>query len=913
MINEEWAKNPLLSIVHAKSHAEKKVKVIYAWQYSFIIVFIMHPLIAFLSFIFSPSDDWLLKQSYQLLIDPSRLPEAVQSYWDLSKQYPTMAQNEDGAKENVDALALSLWAEILKKQGNANEATFWLTQMANDPSLPKEITNDVALNLGETYLAKGDLDKAFEKFNSILNNPHSNRSFDARTNLLICHLAKNDLTSAETQAHELLTMTSAESELGRASFPLGLLAYSLKKYEDSKKYFSLTEKDPRSEYFLGLTYRQLNEPYLALTTFQNLKKDSDKELWRQLADFQIAETFFALKDFQLARAACEKGLTSNPIDFVKDRLEFRLASIDVKQKYFDAAVVKLTPLLEKKNIYPERVAALMAESLIKVGKNKDLNRLLANSMGKKASAQSSYELAWTALFNKNPEESAAFAEQGLEEHFDLEYTPRILLVQALAYEHLGREAEALATFQTIADRFPKSEAAVHATHWTTLAYMRAGRFREMVTHGSHLWAQLPQEIKKINPDTAYWLGEAHLKLNRFEDADKYFRDFLIKAEPQNPLVNHCLFQHSIALAKMNKSQESLAQLNEFIKKNQDKEKPELIALANLQRGHILFNDRQYAAAVSAYRTCDKSAKSLFHEALALYRLDYFSDAVDKWAELHKNFPSDPLSENGLFRMARTQFELGLTTSAVASFNNFITSYPQNPSVKEARLQCAHAFFNSGDVSSAAPLYADYLARYRTPEDLASITPYLASCYVKIGKSTREVEALLKGLPPTDVLASLYWNSGAQDYNQRKFPESAEVFASLLANYPAHENAPTAYFYRAESLFLQEKWMEADLAFQNFLAVTANKTEHAPLALFHQGVSRFNQDSLIKAGESFQRLLDEFPLNSLAQDAKDNLYLCYHNLGDWQTEEALKKKYSTSNYHTPSSPQLAQFDSINQNP
>lgn len=851
----------------------------------------MHPIIAFLSFIFSPADDWLLKQAFELMIDPTQIPVAVESYDRIGHAYPSTVTDAEGHTYSADTVADTLWAEILSARGQHREALAVLHRLEKDPEMAPELVDRIRLRIGESSLNQGNLDEARSYFNAILDNPISPRSLDAKIDLLVCDLAANDIDSASRHAEQLIQFLGPDVHLSRGLFPLGLAAFAAERYDDAIKYLTMMEEDSRARYFLGLAYRRTGKPYEALAQWQNLRRPNSDSFWSRLADFQVAETYFALGDDNLSRIACEKALLNKPMSALEQKIQFRMAAIDIRTKHYDQALARLSPLLEHSEL-SNRVSILAAEAMVKTGQSKDLLRMLAHRKNSTPSAESAYQTAWAASYEKDHQQALAISMEGLERFYNADYTPRLMLLQGLAYEHLGMEAEALATFQTVADYFPDSDLAGLSAHWTLLSYARSGRWRESVTHGSYLWNQLTPEAKKSHPETAFWLAEADLNLKRFDDADSHLSNFLTLAPVDHALIPYAQFQQTVALAQLGRTGEALAMLDQFSQTAKERSQPSWISLAQIQRGHIFFNDRQYAQAIASYRAAERSPKSLYHEALALYRLDYFSDAVDVWSKLAADYPNDPLAESSMFRSARTQFELGLATQAVVAFNQFIKTYPESDYVKEARLQSAHALYNAGDAAGAAPLYADYLARYQTTEDLASITPYLASCYSQTGKSAKDITELLKGLPPTDAVASLQWNEGAKNYNEKKYVEAADIFGSMLSYFPSHENSATALFYRGESLFLEQKWSEAEAALGNYLKIIPpDNQENAPVAMFHRAVALYNQDQLLKAAAVFQAFLERFPEDKMATDALENLYLCHHNLGNWNTAEELKKKYS----------------------
>lgn len=853
----------------------------------------MHPLIAFLSFMFSPSNDWLLKQAYELFIDPAQIPAAVEQVERIQAQYPSVS---------ADTTVYALWADVLNSNGYNREAQQTWKKLDADPLLPAEMRDDVRLKLGQALLASNQIDKAQTLFKKILENPQSPRALDARVNTLVCDLIKNDLPSAVRDSALLKNMLSPNTSSLRLHYALGLTAFAQNNYAEAIEHLSLLSENPPAQYFLGLAFRKSGQPRAALIAWQNTKHSAHDALWKEAADFQLAETYFSIGDDPLCRAACENSLQKNPNSIHREKLEFRLASLDMRAKNYAGALAHLEKVMDPE--LANRTTTLMAEAMIKTGQSKDLFNRLARKKDPAAGVESMYQTAWAALFENRHEQTLAYAEQGLEKFYDADFTPKLLLLQGLAFEHLGHEAEALATYQTVADRFPRSHAAAYGAHWVTLAYMRVGRPAEAVTHGAYLWNNLPTDVQRVSPDTAFWIGEAHLRLKRYEDADKYHQQFLTMAPPDHALLPNGQFQRSVALAHLNQKENALAMLDAFTRTAVSQNKSAWVSLAQLQRGNIFFNNKNYIESVVAYRASGDTPKSLFQQGLAFYRMDYFTDATQTWTKLASLFPHDPHAENGAFRAARTQFELGLTTQAVTAFNGFIRQFPSSRYVKEARLQSAHALYNAGDIAAAAPLYADYLARYPTTEDKAAITPYLATCYARLGKSVGESEKLLAGLPPSNSLADMRWQEGADHYNKKEMLEANQQFMALAAELPAHENAATALFYRGEGLFLQKQWIDAEGAFTNYLAMQGEDTSpHAPMANFHKAVVIYNQDKLLKAAKTFQAFVDKYPDHNLTIDAKQNLALCYHNLGDWNTRDLIREKYHLNERERTDEPPL----------
>ncbi len=846
----------------------------------------MHPLIAFLSFLFSPTDDWALKKGYQLLMEPQALVETSAGYSGLAKSYPSA---------DADVPTLMTWAEILSENQIPFAQKAW-NELAQHPMITPALGDEIRLRRGETAFQNGDLKTAEEMFAQIAATD-SPRKADAVANLLLCDLRKNDAAQAKIRAAELKAIVGTESEFPRAAFPLALAAFVNEDHAAALPLFKADADNSRSQYFTGLTLRAMDKPAEALLAWQGIKQKSATGRWTELADYQIAETYFSLGDHALSRKVCETALAAHPENATTDSLVFRLASIDMAEKKYDDALARLA-LIKNRGTLDGRMTVLMAESYVKTGKHKEVLAMLDDKRAPQASAESQYHLAWAALLSDKHQRAFFEAEKGLENFYDADVTPRLLLLEGIALEKQDETAGAMATYQTIADRFPNSIPAAQATHWLTLAYVRLGRYQEALTHAGYLWNNLSNDNRRAQPDTAFWLGEAALRLGRPREADRHFDSFLTAALPDHELTPYAQFERAAALAQLDKTSEAVVLLAEFSKSAKDIGRKEWEALAHLQRGHIFFNNRQYEPAIAAYRESGTSDKSLFQQGLALHRLDYFTDAIEVWTKLAALHPQSPLAEDGLFRSGRTQFEMGKAAEAVATFAHYIETYPNSPRVKEAMLQSAHALYNAGDMKAAAPLYAAYLQRFRDTEDMVTVTPYLAAAQAQSGKALEEIELAMKGLPPTEIIADLKWQEGAKLYNERKYNEAAAQFSGVLSALPIGEQSRSVLFYRGESLYLAQSWFDAEKTLGHFLA-NGDADANSANALFHQAVAVYQQDRLLDSAKLFERFLAQNASHQLATDARENLSLCYRNTGDFAAADATLVQYA--NVGVPSRP------------
>src|SRR5437879_359761 len=105
------------------------------------------------------------------------------------------------------------------------------------------------------------------------------------------------------------------------------------------------------------------------------------------------------------------------------------------------------------------------------------------------------------------------------------------------------------------------------------------------------------------------------------------------------------------MAQNNKLDDGFRTLQQFAAIAKQKNQKEWLTLATLQSGNIYYNQKKYEQAIGFYRQFQNDAKddphvpqAMYQEGQALYRLEYYSDAVGIWKKMTDQFPNHPLAE-----------------------------------------------------------------------------------------------------------------------------------------------------------------------------------------------------------------------------------------------------------------------------
>jgi len=777
-------------------------------------------------------------------------------------------------------------AELLFQTENYREAAQIYLQLTEAPLADQFKLSSFQYRLAECYFYMGLYGEAYDQFSRVRQEGHKALQEEATLGMAMAALAQGNRSSAQAHLDILLLENDYYKSYARALYPSGIMLFQNEQYERSLGFFEKDLEDPKNLYFAGIALRRLGNLPKALSYFQKLTQLYPGTVWAQRGSFEVAETYYQQADYPLAYQSFQRWLNEYPNGTLQVEAQFRMASADMRREQYPAVVTRLEPLmkLDLRPAMQDRIKHLVIESWVQMDKIPELvNMIKKKGRARDRTPDENYQLMWALAALGKHEEALTLAEEGLGNFYDPELTPKILLVQGYCYDKIGRSAEALAAYQTVVDRFPKSEYLARSLHLMALSYVKAQRWQELVTHVYHYWANLPSDVRQKYPEVEFWVTEGQLTLGNFDLAEKRYAQYL-EVAPDSPLTPYAYLGLAVAQAQNNKLDAGFATLQQFAAIAKAKNREDWLALATMQSGNIYSNQKRYDQAIAYYRSFQKDypkdprvPQAMFQEAQALYRLEYYKDAVDVWTKLADNYGESPFTERSRFQASKTLFDLGETTAAVKGFQTFIVKHPNSDQVKQARLLLANAYYNAGDYRNAMPRFQEFLALYPNAEEVVSVQNFLQMSYVQVGKTDTEIEQLTQGQAKSSVLADLYWEKGAKAYNDKDYPLALGYFEKILIDFPASPLAAQASFYRGESFYLQEKYPEASAAYRNFLAQYPND-EQAPTSMFRLGVSLFNMNRFDEAAVNFESLVKKFPNDPLAATAAENIPLAYAKIG-----------------------------------
>ena len=779
-------------------------------------------------------------------------------------------------------------ADMLMDQGHDEEAAKLLKVLAESPTKDDYLRYSALSRLATCLMRRGRYVEASGYYKSVTEGPVKVLVPEAMIGLAMATLSSGDINGAYQRFRELTALYPSYKTHPRYMLPLGLIQWQMRKYQGALDYFLRDDRNPGSQYFAGLCYRQLTLYPEASGTFRRITQEYPDTEWADRARFELGETFYVQGDFLLASHTFEDILLTHRSAQWDQLSLYRLACCDVRMKKYASAEQRLWTLQQMKvdPALATNVGYLLTESLAAQNKIPKIISLLEKGSDKKRTMENSYRLIWARAAQGDYQKAVGLANDFLNQGEDPELTPRTLLLQAYGFEKLGKRAEAFATYQLVAEHFSATPYAAKAAELSCINFFRAGEYKSIATQVSSLWRRVSPEVQKKFPETIYWMGHASMKLKDYPQAQKLFKEFVSIAPAGHPWLSEGLRAQALSYALGSSIKDALPVLQRAYQSAQETENKALMAKLTLDTANILFNEgNKYEEAVSYYRRLeqidpknDQIPFSLYQQALSLYRKEYYIEAAETWEKLSQQYPRDPRAAESLFRASRTRFELGKYPEAIAGYETLVRNFPKSPLVRDARFQIGQAYFNAKDWPKAITAYMDFQTQFPNDPELPQVGNYIQLASYNSGMSVTEMEEKFRGETKTPVLADVYWREGAKNFNDAKYAAALENFQKILYEFPSSSWASQASFYRAESLFLQENYKDAVASYESFLQGFPGNANTAP-AQFHLGVCYFSLNNFDRSAAVFEEFAKTFPTDELAKSAALNAAISYSRVGD----------------------------------
>ena len=758
--------------------------------------------------------------------------------------------------------------------------------------------------IGEAYYNMRNWDRAIKEFGRVEEKyPDSYIVPESLLGIVYSNIAAGRFQAAQA------TMSHLEeaylSYIGAPSvvFAKAIIEMNRRNYPAAQKLLSQLDT-AQARFFLGQSHLYEGKPYMAAGVFEKLLKDYPQTDYREEAQFLAADSFFYAKDFDGAIIKYQGFLKKYPASRLKNAAVFRIGASLFNKKDYASARSSFQSIIDRspQDFFAPYSQFFIAESYLENKQTRDAlfayTKVTVNYAGSAVAPASQYKLAWCQYFLNDYLQAAHALENFLTLYPGHTLAGNAWYLSGNAYLSLKKPQEALRAFQSAVDLAPSSEVAEQALFMILRTEYERGNYNNILTSYQFIFKHLPPVGSKWRAFSLLYVAEAYMSLNLTDDARNIY-DTVTRIYPND--ISALYAQEGLVWCN------ALAGDSEAAMKAGDKLKtmqaafPDLPASggeASMAIADSYFNQKEFE---KAYQLYDKfaaenaagsyAAGALYRAGLALYRLRYYSQAVEQWTKLSKNYPSAPETELADIQIADTYFRGQKYEESITAYNAIIAKYPKTIQLPLAYLRVAQVYYNLNQDAKAVEQTGTVIGNFPSaPEaydafDLAEVVfdrnPAMDFKTYFLGLSAPE--------PKTRSSGEALFRLGRRLFEKKVYPDAVEYLKKFCVEYIDHSSVKDAQFYLGEAYFQAGDMENAASVFERFAANYPDAKEH-PLALFRLGNAYYNVKKYEPAAKAYAKLAELYPENEYIKAALFNLALCYKNTGAMDLAEETYHRY-----------------------
>jgi len=759
----------------------------------------------------------------------------------------------------------------------------------------------ISFHLGEYYFRQKDYTAALKSYEHADIDNLSNKDIaDMKFHQGYCYFTKKQFDNALPLFNAIRQLPKDPNYID-ANYYYGFICFYQKKYSDALAAFKIVEDNPTYEkvvpYYVANIYLAQGEKDKAIEYAEaRLKKGNqyyDAEL-RQL----VGHGYYEKQDFARALPYLEQYVNLSKKVTREDLYE--LSYCYYQTKNWNKAIAGFKQMAGAKDSLAQNAMYLLGDAYLKTAQKANArNAFLFCSMNSSNPKQKeiskfnyaklSYELGY---------QDVALTEfQGfLQQYPNSEYgrEARELLVSVLAGTNNYKDA------LTLLDSLDHPSDNVRRLVPTILY----GRATELVNDGLLLNANelLDRAIKDPNngsvlPYVQFWKAEIAYRLNRIDDAIRYFLEYL-KSGAVNGEVNPTDARYNLGYCFLKKENYRQAQgFFEQVVRNPKIGSSPLEQDAYVRDADCYYMNRDYRTALAMYNkvvdfSWPASDYATFQKAM-IAGVGSGKDKITLLNTINRLYPGSNLSADVNMEIAGTYLAGENYREALPYLKNVLRSPGADALKPRAYLQSGIAWYNLNNNKEALNQYDSLLRQYPNSPEAQDGLDNAKTIYVEEGRSAEYVN-FAKGMG-VEVSATqedqLAYEEAEVQFNNGNFPGAVQRFESYLAKFPDGKYSLEANYYKSEIYFSQKDWAKAVVGYAAVGDRAPNKFGEKSL-LQAARLYFFNLKDYANAEKYFSKLKDFSSSQENKMEAMRGLLRSQYQLQKWPEAVANAKDLLT---------------------
>lgn len=705
------------------------------------------------------------------------------------------------------------------------------------------------------------------------------------------------------QADKYLNKVVNSKEFGsQAKYYLGYLAYDNDNYKDANKYFEQVED--QDKYKEKMSYFQADMNF-KLGSFQKAIDLGVPQLSKSDANEKselnkiIGESYFNLKQYDkaipyLKEYRGKKGKWNNT-DF------YQLGYAYYKQGDYENAIAQFNKIIDGKDFVAQNAYYHLGESYLKTGrKQQALNAFKnASEMDFDAKIQEDAYLNYAKLsyeignpYQSVPEVLNAFLEKYPATPFKQEV--QTLLINSYITSKNYKEALAL---------LEKDRSAQNRQAYQKVAFYRG---MELYTDGNYQEALslfkksiAEQRDPRFTARATFWKAETEYTLDQFSEALISFKQFMGFAEAKDtPEYKNINYNLAYTYFKLKEFEQAAKYFADYIAtaKNDNVRLND----AYLRLGDSHFVSTKYWPAMEAYNKAIEmkgidADYAFFQKGISYGFVQRNEKKIEDLTNFVQAYPKSKYADDALFELGNTYVTEKNTDKALQTYDRLIAEYKSSSYVSKALMRQALIYYNAEKDQQALNKFKKVVADFpNTPEAMEAVST-ARLIYVDSG-NVDEYAAWVKTLDFVDVsdadLDNTTFEAAEKQYLQNNTKQAISGLSSYVAKFPNGISSLKANFYLAQSYFAEG--LESNAVPHYEFVISKPRNEFTEQSLARQSQIHLKKNDYAKAVPVLKRLETEADFPQNVTFAQSNLMKSYYEQKDYANAVIYADKVMANN-------------------
>ncbi len=758
--------------------------------------------------------------------------------------------------------------------------------------------------IGEAYYNMGNWPRALAEFLKVDDKyPKNYIAPESRLGVVYSNIAAGRYQDAQTALFRLEETWLPYAKDPAVLFAKAVIELNRKNYPAAQKLF-LMLSTPEARFFLGKSYLYDGKTYMAASVFEKLLKDFPESEFNEETWFLIADSFFLANDFDGAIAKYQDFLKKYPDSKLRSAAVFRIGASLFNKKDYPSARSNFQSVIDKNpgDFFAPYSQFFIAESYLENKQIRDAlfayTKVTTGYGGSVVAPGAAYKLAWSQYLLGDYPQAVRALETFLALYPSHALAKNAWYLKGISLLEMKKTDEALLAFQSAVDLAPSSEVAEQALFMMLRAQYDRGNYNSILTSYQFVFKHLPPAGSKWRALSLLYVAEAYIDINLVDDARNVYTA-IARIYPNDVAALYAQDGLVWCLSRAGDI-EGAARAREKLKTLKaafpDAEQPSGADAMSLADSH--FNRKEFEKAFQMYEAFaaaqpqdEYAPTALYRAGLALYRLRYYTQAVETWSRLSREYPKAPETELADFQIADTWFRAQKYAEVAEVYEGIIAHYPKSENLPLAWLRLAQVRYNLKQDAQALDRSQSVVSLYPEAPEAADAFDLAEAVFDR--NPGMDFNAWFVGLagrqPPDKTSGEALFRLGRRFFEKKDYAGAIANLKKFSVEYIDHPSIKDAQFYLGEAYFQTGDMENAAGVFERFTHNYQDSKEN-PVALFRLGNAYYNQKKHAEAALAYAKLADLYPSSEYIKPALFNLALCYKNIGDTDKSEATYRRY-----------------------